>query len=206
MTDPITWYDVLDVLPGASTEEIRDAYRARADLLRPDAISGASPKVLAAADRALSLAGAAWRVLGDPESRRRYDHQAGIRARGLGLDQPGPIPSEPLWEPWGESADLLGAEAVLGAGAVLAALADFLTPHPVPSRRVEVPDVRGLFVGSCRLAVGDALRLATVLLTGHPMPVEGLVVDQSPQPGVTVRRASTLTVQVWHPPRRAAGW
>src|ERR1700746_94806 len=33
------------------------------------------------------------------------------------------------------------------------------------------------------------------------MPVEGLVVDQSPLPDRRVRRSSTMAVQVWHPPR-----
>jgi len=34
------------------------------------------------------------------------------------------------------------------------------------------------------------------------MPVDGLIVDQSPLPPATVRRAGTLTVRVWHPPVR----
>jgi beta-lactam-binding protein with PASTA domain len=68
-----------------------------------------------------------------------------------------------------------------------------------------VPDVRGLFIGPCLRAVGDiGLRIETVRLTESPMPVEGLVVGQSPSPGTKVRRSGTLTVQVWHPPRRPA--
>jgi beta-lactam-binding protein with PASTA domain len=68
-----------------------------------------------------------------------------------------------------------------------------------------VPDVRGLFVGPCLRAVGDiGLRMETVRLTEFPMPVEGLIVGQSPSPGTKVRRSGTLTVQVWHPPRRPA--
>src|ERR1017187_8951300 len=50
-------------------------------------------------------------------------------------------------------------------------------------------DVRGLFVGPCLRAVGDiGLRMETVRLTEFPMPVEGLVVGQSPAPGTKVRR------------------
>ena len=41
-----------------------------------------------------------------------------------------------------------------------------------------------------------------VQLTAQPMAVEGLVVDQAPPPGSKVRRAGTVTAQVWHPPRR----
>ena len=56
-------------------------------------------------------------------------------------------------------------------------------------------------MGPCLHAVARAgLRIETVRLTEHPMPVEGLVVEQSPAPGRTVRRSSTLTVRVWHPP------
>jgi PASTA domain len=65
-----------------------------------------------------------------------------------------------------------------------------------------VPDVRGLFTGPCLRFIGDrGLHVEVVRLTQNPMPVEGLVVDQSPLPDRRVRRSSTMTVQVWHPPR-----
>jgi len=44
----ITWYDILDVLPGASADQIQQAYDAKASLLRPPLISGSPPKVVAA--------------------------------------------------------------------------------------------------------------------------------------------------------------
>jgi len=44
------------------------------------------------------------------------------------------------------------------------------------------------------------LRITFVQLTEHPMPVDGLVVDQSPKPPVKMHRRGELTVQVWHPP------
>ena len=89
---------------------------------------------------------------------------------------------------------------------VLGVLADWLAPHPEPPRRVTVPDVRGLFVGPCRrLLAGLGLRIEVVALTQDPMPVEGLVVDQSPAPRATARRAGTVTVRVWHPRQRPAG-
>ena len=48
------------------------------------------------------------------------------------------------------------------------------------------------------------LWLATfVQLTEHPMPVEGLVVDQSPRSPAKIHRRDGLTVQVWHPPARS---
>jgi len=87
---------------------------------------------------------------------------------------------------------------------VMAGLADLMTPHPSPARRIVVPDLRGLFTRSCLRVTGDlGLHVEMVRLTKHPMPVEGLVVDQSPLPGTKVRRSSTLTVQIWHPPSRS---
>ena len=74
-----------------------------------------------------------------------------------------------------------GAGEIAGVLAALDTLAEWLAPHPGPSRHVMVPDVRGLFAGPCQYAAGAAgLRLETVQLTAHPMPVEGLIVDQSP--------------------------
>jgi curved DNA-binding protein CbpA len=73
---------------------------------------------------------------------------------------------------------------------------------PARSRRTTVPDLRGLFYRSSQAVAARArLRLAVVRLTADPLPVEGLVVGQSPEPEATVRRRSTLTVQIWHPAR-----
>jgi curved DNA-binding protein CbpA len=63
MDSAITWYDVLGVLPGASSEQIRDAYQSKSKQLGPDRISGAQSKVVAAADRGRRTLDAAWRVL-----------------------------------------------------------------------------------------------------------------------------------------------
>jgi multidrug resistance efflux pump len=63
-----------------------------------------------------------------------------------------------------------------------------------------VPDARGLFVGPARrLMTLSGLRADLVQLTVKPMPVEGIVVDQSARPGARVRRSSTVMMQVWHP-------
>ena len=78
-------------------------------------------------------------------------------------------------------------------------------PRRGPPRRVEVPDVRGLFFSVCLGVTGKAgLRLTTVRLTARPMPVDGLIVAQSPTPATRARRGSALTVQVWHPPAQSA--
>ena len=71
-----------------------------------------------------------------------------------------------------------------------------------------VPDVRGLFYRACMDVAGRVgLHVEPVRLTSHPMPVEGLVVGQTPAAGDRVHHASRLTVQLWHPsePGGAAG-
>ena len=200
----ITWYDILGVLPGASRDEIQQAYDDKAGLLRPELISGAPSNVVAAVSRSQRFLDAALRVLGDPVSRNGYDEQAGLVARGGGLDEPEDFPSEPGI---GSSdfdfvAGAPGAE-MLGA---LMALADWLAPHPSPPRRLAVPDVRGLFYSVCLELTGRTdLRVTTVRLTPRPMPVDGLVVGQSPLPPAKIRREGELTVQVWHPSIQSAG-
>ena len=73
-------------------------------------------------------------------------------------------------------------------------------------RRLPVPDVRGLFYSVCLDLVGRLdLRVTEVRLTQHPMPVDGLVVGQSPMPPAKIHRAGEMTIQVWHPSAASAG-
>jgi hypothetical protein len=193
----LTWYDVLGVLPGASPGEVQSAYQERTRLLDPRMLNGASSKVLTAADAARATVGLAWHVLQDAAARRRYDEELAAGRNGDGLDSGQSTPSVAGGTPSGRYLD---------ADTVIAALEDLMTAHPSPPRRVIVPDLRGLFVRSCMQVTGDlGLQVDMVQLTGHPMPVEGLVVDQSPPPGTEVRRSSTLTVEIWHPPSRSVG-
>ena len=46
MAELITWYDILGILPGASTEEVRYACEARLGQVSPQMISGAPSKVI----------------------------------------------------------------------------------------------------------------------------------------------------------------
>jgi hypothetical protein len=196
----VTWYDVLGVLPGASAEQVKQQHDAKVSLLRPALLAGAPSPVVMAATRAREILDGAWRVLADPASRARYDEATGIRRRGGGLERLGGFPSEP--GPRGDAglAGHAGAELLGG----LLALSDWLAPHPGPPRRVTVPDVRGLFFSVCLGITGKlGLRITTVRLTAHPLPVDGLVVAQSPGPAARARRGSVLTVQVWHPPARS---
>jgi len=57
-----------------------------------------------------------------------------------------------------------------------------LEPYPSRPSRV-VPDVVGLFYQACMEVAGRVgLHIAPIRLTAHPMPVEGLVVGQTPGP------------------------
>jgi hypothetical protein len=185
----ITWYDVLGVLPGAEARKIKRKYEDKASLLRPELTSGAPPNVVVAVRRAQELLGMAWEVLGDPESRKRYDEAVGLRRSGGGLGQPGTGI---------ESAGL--APAGLG---VIGGLTGWRGARRRQNRPGAVPDVRGLFFEAClEVAIRRGLHVRTVRLTERPMAVDGLVVDQDPRPPTKAHRGGKLTVQVWHPPAR----
>ncbi len=197
----ITWYDVLGVLPGATAEQVKHQHDVKSRLLRPELVAGAPSPVVAAASRAHEFLDAALRILADPVNRARYDETAGIRRRGGGLSPPDSFPSRPGAER--PDLEFIGDNAGLEVLGALLLLGDWMTPYPRLPRRVAVPDVRGLFYSVCLGITGKlGFRLNTVRLTEYPMPVDGLVVGQSPAPAVRARRGSALTVQIWHPPAR----
>jgi hypothetical protein len=176
MGNGITWYDILEVLPGASPDEIQYAYDSKVSLLRPEMVAGTPSMVLDAVACGQRILDEARRVLCDPGSRERYD--AYLRTSGTGL---------------GES-----ASSDLDI--------DRLAPRQDSWQRITVPDVRGLFYSVCLDFVSRLnLGLKEVRLTEHPMPVEGLVVGQSPAPLAKAHRSSELTIQVWHPPEQQRG-
>ncbi|MDR0344665.1 MAG: DnaJ domain-containing protein [Nocardiopsaceae bacterium] len=218
MADRITWYDILGISPGASSESVRHAYQDKQTQLKHDRIADAPPEVAAAAARGRKALDAAWLVLGNPAERQRYDEQISITGNGGGRNRTGPASSRPalpdtalaVLDPGDvllgglEPGDLLGGLGAALAG--LGALAAWLVPLPRKSRRqsqeVIVPDVRGLFASASLGVLAKAeFRTSTVRLTEHPMPVDGLIVGQSPAPGEKMLRSSTLTIHVWHPPR-----
>ena len=185
MITGITWYDVLGVLPDAAPEDIRAAWQARKAALQPGTLAGAPPDVLSAADQARQVVEEAWGVLADPAARASYDEEIGFARPGEGLAPPGRGPS--------------GPDVSLGQGWSTAD-EESLEPYSDPHSRVFVPDVTGLFYRACMEVAGRlGLHVAPIRLTPHPMPVDGLVVGQTPAPGERVRRGSTLTVQLWHP-------
>ena len=197
MRPSITWYDILGALPDASAGEIQHAYDAKAELLRPQLLSGAPSKVITAATRAQGIIDAARRVLADPVSRQRYDEAAGLWGSGGGLSQPGDYPAESGLPDSDFAADNPGADVLNSLGA----LNVWLDRHPEHQRRIPVPDVRGLFYDVFVGVVGRLdLQITFVQLTEHPMQVEGLVAGQSPEPPTKIHHRGELTVHVWHPP------
>jgi hypothetical protein len=185
MMSGITCYDVLGVLPDAPPEDIRAAWQVREAALQPGILVGAPPTVVSAADRARQMVEEAWGVLADPAARASYDQEIGFARPGEGLASPGRGPS--------------GPDVSLGHGWSTAD-EESLEPYSDPHSRGAVPDVTGLFYGACMEVAGRfGLHVAPVRLTPHPMPVDGLIVAQTPAPGERVRRDRTLTVQVWHP-------
>jgi hypothetical protein len=181
----VTWYDVLGVLPDAPPEDIREAWQRRTAALQPDTLAGSSREVLAAGDRARQAVQEAWRILADPAARESYDEKIGFARPGEGLAAPWRGPSGPdvgLGEGWSEADE------------------EALEPYPDRPSRVAAPDVTGLFYGACMDVAGRVgLHVEPIGLTQHPLPVEGLVVGQTPAAGERVHRNGRLTVRVWHP-------
>ena len=118
--------------------------------------------------------------------RRAYDAKAGLLRPELLSGAPSTV---------------VTAAAVLRG---LGALNLWLARHADYQRRIPLPDARGLFYDVFQQVVGRLdLQVTFVQLTEHPMPVEGLVVEQSPGPSAKMHPRSELTIQVWHPPARA---
>jgi hypothetical protein len=167
-------------------------------------VSGAAAPVVSAAGRAREAVEVAWLVLGDPDRRQRYDKEIGLHGRRAlrGSSGFGEGPAQYGRDPY----DLMRAAGGLAdheTWDAFAALLSWMGPERAQRRRRRVvPDLRGLFYRPCQAVVTMAgLRLVVVRLTPDPMPVEGLVVGQSPAAGAAVRGLSTLTVQLWHPRR-----
>ena len=199
MRPAITWYVLLGALPDASSEDIQQAYEAKASLLRPGLLAGAPSKVVTAATRAQGIIDAARRVLADPVNRQRYDETAGLWSSSGGLGETRDSPAASGLPDSDIAADNPGA----GVLRDLRALNLWLPQHSDQQRRIPVPDVRGLFYDVFLEAVGRLdLHVTFVQLTKHPMLVEGLVVDQSPRAPAELQRHGELTVSVWHPPAR----
>jgi curved DNA-binding protein CbpA len=169
--ESVTWYDVLGVAPGASAVTLRRAHEERLLQLR-SFLTPPVPVPVGSASAASALTPAGPSPVASAASRA-----------AAAVDE--------AWLVLGDPEQRRRYDTQLAVR--------------LPQRRrrrLTVPDVRGLFYRSSQTVAATAgLRLAVIRLTGDPLPVEGLVIGQSPDPGETVRRRSTLTIQVWHPAR-----
>lgn len=68
-------YELLDVAPNATQDEIKAAYRIQVHLHHPDRLQGANEKVRQYAEERLKKINAAYSVLSDPVKRRDYDER-----------------------------------------------------------------------------------------------------------------------------------
>jgi hypothetical protein len=199
MDAQLSYYDILGVTAGASADDVQRGYDVRMAVLAPSMIAGAPSKVVATADRARAAVELARRTLTDPVRRRIYDVDSGVLRVGGGLARPQPVPSTGNWTRDGNAS----ATDPDAPAEFLGIIADWLAQRPARARRVTVPDARGLFVGPARrLMTLSGLHAVAVQLTKDPMPVEGLVIDQSVPASARVRRMSPIELQVWHPPRQ----
>jgi curved DNA-binding protein CbpA len=82
-------YEVLGVSRDAPAARLRAAYLDRAREVHPDRVIDSSPQARREAERRMQEVTEAWRVLGDPGRRRRYDHDLDAsdpRARARRID------------------------------------------------------------------------------------------------------------------------
>lgn len=130
----MTHYEVLRVDPGASTAQVRAAFRQRVREHHPDtSVSGSADELLAIKE--------AWRVLGDPHLRRDYDRSlSSVPRHSTGPEAPEspPAPVVPSNFPW---RFLLGM-AVAGIVIVVLGVLTAKDPKPRPPDNV-------LEAGSC---------------------------------------------------------
>lgn len=74
----LTYYDVLGVPVSADKDEVRRAYRLKAQLLHPDRHAGMSEPLRREAETSMKTLNDAWNTLGNPASRRNYDFENGL--------------------------------------------------------------------------------------------------------------------------------
>jgi uncharacterized RDD family membrane protein YckC len=84
--DELTHYEVLDVDPGASKDEIREAYRrelstAQSQVTNAETAKRPDAAVIASARAEEASVRAAWQILSDPVQRARYDESIGVESR-----------------------------------------------------------------------------------------------------------------------------
>lgn len=86
----MTYYELLEVSPEASLEQIREAHRIAVQLFHPDQLRQKPPNVREAAEERLKKVNEAFRVLSDPIKRSKYDTELKRRPRNPFSRRTGP--------------------------------------------------------------------------------------------------------------------
>jgi curved DNA-binding protein CbpA len=98
VTPGVTHYEVLGVAPDASAAEVRRAYVTLARTHHPDFHVTATASAREEAERRMRQINEAWLVLGDADSRARYDQELPT-GNGSGPASPGWVPGSGLADP-----------------------------------------------------------------------------------------------------------
>ena len=67
------YYSILDVAPDANTEQIKEAYIYKANILHPDRLAAMPERIRSLAEKDIKKVNMAYEVLSNPERRRQYD-------------------------------------------------------------------------------------------------------------------------------------
>jgi curved DNA-binding protein CbpA len=98
----VTHYEVLGVRRDATAAEIRRAYVSLARAHHPDRHVDSNRAERDVSERRMQTINAAWRELGDPDRRRRYDEMLDIGIRDAFVEEEGPR----TWRPFDGGWDL----------------------------------------------------------------------------------------------------
>lgn len=157
----MTHYEVLGVARGATTSQIRAAFRRLARAHHPDTSTSGSAESLAPINEA-------WRVLGDPVLRRAYDRSLEVETRPDVAAASDPAPTiaapPPSSFPW---RFLLGLTAV-GIGVVVLGVFTYQPSKPGPPDNV-------LQAGSCVVIEDNGDASEVNCDTDHDGVVERLI-------------------------------
>jgi curved DNA-binding protein CbpA len=197
-------YEVLGVPRDARPDDIRHAYLAKVHQLHPDKYSGAPDEVRRAVTETLAIVNEAGRILQDQGLRADYDRSLDHRAAAVTgthvVHEPAPGSGGLNDGASTPSMQMFGVLPLYESLSALELVTHWRSPTHDKKTEVTVPDVRGMRASEMYYALGEAdLHARVVHLTEDPAPVDGTVMDQDPPPGTSLRRFSTVTVQVWHP-------
>lgn len=151
----MTHYDVLGVRRGASATEIRRAYLRLARDHHPDRHAGSSADARAAAERRMREVNAAWRELGDPVRRQRYDEVLDLGLRDARVEEEAPRAWRPFDDGWDLDADDLDDR-----------FGDRDARRPTGGRILAIAPVASLVTGAGALLVGAMVGMRPLVALG----------------------------------------